>query len=168
MPTRRAAIGLGSNLGDRAANLLAALAALNEDPETELLDSSSFHEFAAVRVGDAEPGGAYLNAAALIETTLEPLALLGRLHEIEQRLGRDRTTMPHGAPRVIDLDVLLFERERVQHERLRVPHPALSARLFVLKPLAEIAPEWRVPLDERSPSVRELLDALNLARENEA
>lgn len=166
MPTRRAAIGLGSNLGNRAANLIAALAGLNEGPETELLDSSSFHEFAAVRVGDAEPGGAYLNAAALIEMSLEPLALLARLHEIEQRLGRDRATMPHGAPRIIDLDVLLFEHERVQHEQLQVPHPRLSERLFVLKPLAEIAPGWRVPLDGRSTTVRELLSDIIAATGN--
>jgi 2-amino-4-hydroxy-6-hydroxymethyldihydropteridine diphosphokinase len=151
----RALIALGSNLGDRAANLLAALAALNESADIELEDSSAFHEFPAVRVGEAEPGGAYLNAAAVVSTELEPEPLLGRLHAIEARLGRDRRVMPHGAARVIDLDLILDDRLVTSTSRLTLPHPAMHERLFVLRPAAEVAGEWVVPTQGKS--VRQLL-----------
>ncbi len=130
-------LGLGSNLGDRRANLERALAAIAELPGTRVRKTSSFIETPPV----GGPGGqpAFLNAAAEIETALAPRDLLCALHDIEFRLGRTRT-VPWG-PRPIDLDILLWGRERMDLPDLVVPHPHMHYRRFVLEPLAEIAPD---------------------------
>lgn len=142
----QAAVALGSNLGDRARFIAAALAALDRVPGVEVLRASRVVETAPVRVGEAAPGGAYLNAAAVVSTTLTPRALLDALHAVEADLGRDRATMAHGAPRTIDLDLLLYGDERHTDEAgLVVPHPDMHRREFVLRPLAEVAPGMTVP-----------------------
>ena len=153
-----ACIGLGSNLGDRAAHIHAALGHLDALPGTRLVASSSLHETQAVRVGNADPGGAYLNAAAMVYTTLPPRELLDALKAIEQRLGRNAATMPHGAPRTLDLDLLLYGEEEITEPGLTVPHAALHERAFALAPLAEIAPDLLVPT--RGMSVGECLARL--------
>ena len=88
---------------------------------------------------------AFVNAAALVETDLEAEALLDFLLALERRYGRDRRQEAPKGPRTLDLDLLLFGDERVETPRLRVPHPSLAERRFVLAPLAEIAPEMRHP-----------------------
>jgi 2-amino-4-hydroxy-6-hydroxymethyldihydropteridine diphosphokinase len=141
-----ALIGLGSNLGDRRAALESALADLNEARGVVVTQVSSFHETAPV--GGPEGQGPYLNAAAALDTTLEPLPLLHLLHDIEARHGRTRTA--HWGPRTLDLDLLLFDDRIVNTPELTVPHPRLAMRRFVLGPLAEIAPRAVDPITKRT------------------
>ena len=132
-------IGLGANLGDARATLAAALAALAELPESTLRLSSSIYRSAPID----SSGPDYLNAVALIDTRLAPLALLAELQRIERGHGRERPY--RNAPRTLDLDLLLFGRQQLSEPGLTVPHPRMHLRAFVLQPLAEIAPDLRVP-----------------------
>ncbi len=145
-----ALIGLGSNLGDRRAILDGALAQLRQTPELIVRSVSTYHETKAV--GGPAGQGPFLNAAAALETTLEPIALLHRLQEFEADAGRVRTVRWGG--RTLDLDVLLFGDAIINTPKLRVPHPRMGLRRFVLVPLEEIAPDARDPLTGRS--IREL------------
>ncbi len=140
-----AAIALGSNLGDRAANLHRALQDL-AFLGTIVAISSFF---------DTDPVGyldqpRFLNAATLLETTLEPDALLDALLAIERGHGRDRSHGIAKGPRTLDLDLLLYGDRVLATPRLTLPHPEMHGRRFVLEPLAAIAPEWRHPLLQRS------------------
>ncbi len=135
-----AAIALGSNVGDRQAWIDQAVHQLSF-----LLDDL---RVARVRetapVGVQTPQSAYLNTVAIGGTPLAPRALLEALHAIERALGRTR---PHrNAPRTIDLDLILHGDAVVQEPGLQVPHPRFRDRLFVLEPLAELAPDWRDPV----------------------
>jgi 2-amino-4-hydroxy-6-hydroxymethyldihydropteridine diphosphokinase len=132
-------IGLGSNLGNRLAELESALGEIAALPGTTLVARSSFYESAPLEA----TGDDYLNAAAQVRTTLPPLAFLQALQAIEARHGRTR---PYAnAPRTLDLDLLLHgEVEQITSE-LELPHPRLHERAFVLEPLAEIAPGLRIP-----------------------
>ncbi len=147
----RVAIALGSNLGDRRRFLdeaAAALAAVVDD-----LHLSTFHETDPVGVGE-QPR--FLNAAAIGRTSLEPGDLLTVMLEIEGTLGRER---PHaGAPRTVDLDLILYGDVVMREPGIEVPHPRFRDRGFVLEPLAEIAADWVDPVSGRS--IRELLQAL--------
>ena len=129
-------IALGSNLGDRAGLIRTALDALAQTPGIRLGRVSSLLENPAV--GGPEGSSPFLNAAAEIETSLDPDALLERLLEIERQLGRQRREP--NAPRTIDLDLLLYGNQIIDTQNLRVPHPRMHERGFVLRPLAEIAP----------------------------
>ena len=133
----RAFIGLGSNLGDREAALRGALELLGED----VVAVSSFRETEPVGYLD-QP--AFLNAAAALETGLEPRALLERLLGVERELGRTREGPRHG-PRTIDLDLLVYDDRVIDEPGLVVPHPRLAERRFVLEPLAELDPGLVVP-----------------------
>lgn len=130
-----AAIGLGSNLGDRAATIAAALGLL-DGAGVRVTARSSLYETAPW--GDADQGP-FLNACALVETALPPHALLARCLEIERTLGRARDKTRRWGPRVIDLDVLFFGDLTLAQDGLAIPHPKLFERAFVLTPLAEIA-----------------------------
>lgn len=130
-----AAIALGSNLGDRDANLRLAVAGLRRLGAVTAV--SSFYETEPVGYTD-QP--LFLNAAALLETELEPLPLLNALLEIERGAGRDRAISPPQGPRTLDLDLLLYGECVISTATLRVPHPEMHVRRFVLEPLAEIAP----------------------------
>lgn len=132
-------VALGANLGDPAAALRAALAALAADPEIRLLKTSSFYRTSPVD----SSGPDYVNAAALVATTRSPEDLLGRLQAIENENGRVRPAGVHNAPRTLDLDLLTYGREVRSSAQLTLPHPRMTERLFVLVPLAEIAPAWR-------------------------
>ena len=137
----RVAIGLGSNLGDRDATLRAALAALA--PFIDGLRASRFHTTDPVDMpGSPAP---FLNAAAVGETALSAVDLLGRLLAIEQEFGRTR---PHpGAYRTLDLDLILYGSDVISEPpRLLVPHPRFRERAFVLAPLAEVARDWTDPV----------------------
>jgi 2-amino-4-hydroxy-6-hydroxymethyldihydropteridine diphosphokinase len=135
----RVAIALGSNLGDREATLRAALAALA--PFLTDLRISSFHETDPVGV---DPQPRFLNSAATAQTNLPATAVLTTLLDVERQFGRER---PHpGAARTLDLDLILYGGAVLNEPGLIVPHPRFRERLFVLEPLAEIAPGWIDPV----------------------
>lgn len=138
-----AVVAYGSNLGDRAAHVAAALARLAEWPGVRIVARSRAHDTAPELPADAPPQGRFLNGALLLETTLAPRALLDALLAIEQAGGRRREA-PH-APRSIDLDLLFHGDAVVAEPGLLLPHPRAHLRRFVLAPLAEIAPDWRHP-----------------------
>lgn len=170
MPLVSAAIAIGSNLGDRAEHLRGAVDDLGQLPGTRLLAVSDAIETPAVRVGEVDPGGPYLNAAVVVRTSLSPRELMGCLHDLESQHGRDRRA-PRGSPRTLDLDLLLFGDEALDERPCRsaaergglvVPHPHLHEREFMLRPLAQIAPEWVVPGLGRS--VADLLAGLMVLR----
>ena len=147
-------IALGANLGDRAGTIHRAVARLSETDGIKLLRLSRLIETAAV--GGPADSPAYLNAAAEIETTLSPRALLGRLLAIEAELGRVRREK--WEPRVIDLDLLLYGDAILDEPGLTVPHPRLHERRFVLLPLAQIAPNLVHP--KLGKTIQALLDEL--------
>ena len=148
------AIGVGSNLGDRAAQIASAVQMLAETEGVSLQADSSLIETAPVG-GVAQ--GPYLNGAVVIHSTLSPEAVLERLHAIERAHGRVRPDPVRWGPRTMDLDLLLYGEHVSQEGAPCVPHPRMHERLFVLEPLAEIAPEMRHPLLCRW--IRELLEA---------
>ncbi len=149
-PATLVAIALGSNLGDRAANISRAFDLLATLRGTTLVKRSTVVETPALRTSAAHPGGPFLNAVALIETNLAPLELLAKLHGLEASLGRDRAGSPTGSPRTIDLDVIVFGRCVMNEPGLTIPHPRLHERTFVLGPLAEVAPTMVIPTLGRS------------------
>lgn len=131
----KAFIGLGSNLGDREANIRQALQQLEQLPETTIVRGSSLYDTEPVGVPD-QPN--FLNGVVQIETHLAPRQLLWNLMLIERRLGRVRTQ--HWGPRVIDLDLLLYGDEVLEEPDLQIPHPLMTQRSFVMVPLVEIEP----------------------------
>ncbi|MNJ56604.1 2-amino-4-hydroxy-6-hydroxymethyldihydropteridine pyrophosphokinase [compost metagenome] len=137
----RVYIGLGSNLAQPLQQLRAALAALAELPLTRLDGVSSF--YASDPLGPPDQPR-YVNAVAALDTALAPLELLDALQRIERQQGRVRKAQRWG-PRTLDLDILLFGDRQLHDERLTVPHYHMHARPFVLYPLAELAPELRLP-----------------------
>ena len=149
------ALALGSNLGDRERHLRGALAALASSVDG--LRVSTFHETDPVGVGD-QPR--FLNAAATGFTTLPARDLLARILDIEQQFGRTR---PHaGAPRTLDIDLILYGDQIVEEPDLSVPHSRVRERLFVLEPLAEIASDWVDPVTGQT--VGELLRSFHSSR----
>ncbi len=150
----RALIAVGSNLGDRAAQVASAVEALGALKATRVLAASEAIETAPERPEDGAP---FLNAAVLVETTLPPRALLEHLHEVEARLGRERVT-PRRGPRTIDLDLIIYEGVVRREPGLEVPHPRFRSRRFVLEPAARIAPQMIDPVTRRT-----IADLLRLA-----
>lgn len=131
----RAYIGLGSNLGEREDNIRAALEAIADLPDTDLVRVSSLYD--TEPVGEVEQPN-FLNAAVMVDTELDARTLLWNLMLIEKRLGRVRTQ--RWGPRTIDLDLLLYGDELIEDDDLRVPHPEIIRRSFVLVPLVELEP----------------------------
>lgn len=154
MKSVTAYIALGSNLGDREMNLRRALAQLIQTPQIQIRRISRFLDNPAV--GGAEDSPDFLNAAAEVETTLAPALLMRHLLEIEQLMGRQRRT--RWEPRIIDLDLLLYGDSIISTDSLIVPHLLMHERLFVLQPLAEIAPKAAHPALQRT--IEDLLDNL--------
>jgi len=143
---KTAFLALGSNLGDREANLRDAVNRLESD-EIAVLCRSSLYETAPQELLD-QPR--FLNAVGQIETSLFPMQLLQRVREIERQMGRRRVT-PKG-PRNIDIDVVFYGRSVIATAELEVPHPRMAQRRFVLEPLAEIAPDFRHPVTGKTAS----------------
>jgi 2-amino-4-hydroxy-6-hydroxymethyldihydropteridine diphosphokinase len=160
----RAFIGIGSNLGDRAANYREAIARLQALPETRLVRQSSIYE--TEPIGLVRGSSPFLNGVVEAQTELEALALLARLQAIERVMGRKRVRgrKPRARgpyrPRIIDLDLLFFDKEVIASRRLQVPHPRLQERRFVLVPMSELAPALMHP--QLNHSISELLAALKV------
>jgi 2-amino-4-hydroxy-6-hydroxymethyldihydropteridine diphosphokinase len=149
-------LSLGSNVGDRAANLKMAIDRLGRIGKVVAV--SSFYETEPVEV-TAQPW--FLNCALLLQTERMPGQLLNEILGLEQEMGRQRGQSK--GPRNIDIDILLFGDSIIEDERLNIPHPAMQQRRFVLEPLVEIAPEAMHPVFQRT--VRELRDALPAGQE---
>ena len=156
----RVFLSLGSNLGDRAAQLHAAVEGLDEVEGTRVAAVSRTLETEAW--GD-EDQPEFLNLAVEIETALEPLELLNALKDLEKKLGRRRGT--RWGPRKIDLDIILWGSKILQNPELTLPHKEFRGRAFVLEPLAEIAAEAVDPVT--GSTVRELAVQLEAAARNE-
>jgi 2-amino-4-hydroxy-6-hydroxymethyldihydropteridine diphosphokinase len=142
-------LSLGSNMGDRAVNIARAVACLRER-SLKVVQQSSLYETEPVDFLDQEW---FLNCVIQIETELKPEELMRVLLEVERALGRERR-IPKG-PRVIDIDILLYGAELVRTPELKIPHPRMIERRFVLVPLAEIAPEVWHPVFKKA--IAELL-----------
>jgi 2-amino-4-hydroxy-6-hydroxymethyldihydropteridine diphosphokinase len=161
----RAFIGLGTNLGDRAANYRQAIQRIGQLPESRIVRHSSIYE--TEPVGDVK--GLFLNGVVELETEMSADALMRRLLAIERAMGRRRTTVRKSSaarrkyrPRTIDLDLLFFDREIIHASSLTVPHPRMHERRFVLAPMAELAPALIHP--ELNVSISELLAGLKSAQ----
>lgn len=150
----RVLVGLGSNLGDRKANLLEALERLRKLPETRIVKSSSFYE--SEPLGDAKRW--FVNGVVEIETEFAADDLLRRFKSIERAMGRRRVPGKRWGSRIIDLDILFFDNEIIDRRTLKVPHPELPNRRFVLLPLSELAPSLEHP--QLGATVSELLAKL--------
>ena len=138
-----AVVGLGSNLGDKSGNLLAAVQSLSRLPGTRITGISSIY---ASKPEGPPPGQAqedYHNMAVKVETSMSPMALLGACLGVEAAMGRQRGA--RNAPRIIDLDLLVYEGVKNESFELSLPHPRMLHRAFVLFPLKELYPSGRAP-----------------------
>lgn len=141
----RAFIALGTNIGDRYVNLSEAIKHLHEKPGVTLVQASSIYETDPVGYTDQDP---FLNMVIEVRTELTPIQLLEACLNIEQILGRKRVI--RWGPRIIDLDILLYNQENMKTEKLFIPHPRLHERAFVLVPLLEISPNEKLPRTDQS------------------
>jgi 2-amino-4-hydroxy-6-hydroxymethyldihydropteridine diphosphokinase len=141
-PHVRACIGLGANLGDAADTLRRAVDALAACDGIEVLRTSRLYRTPAWGRED-QPD--FINAVALVDTTLAPRALLERLLAVESAFGRQRAEGERWGPRTLDLDLLLYGDAVVDEPGLHVPHPHLHERAFALVPLLDVMPEARIP-----------------------
>jgi 2-amino-4-hydroxy-6-hydroxymethyldihydropteridine diphosphokinase len=142
----RVFVALGSNLGDRAAYLDGALAALRADPDVRVLAVSRWIE--TPPEGGPPGQGPYLNGVLELRTRLEPRELLARLQRLERLAGRERAV--RNGPRTLDLDLLVFGARSADSADLVLPHPRMHLRRFVLEPLCELAPDLELPAAGRS------------------
>lgn len=135
-------LGLGSNLGDRRANLEAAIEALDWG-DTRVHARSIIYDTDPVGGPDDQP--AFLNMVITVGTTLSARGLLERVVGVEVALGRDRFNEVRWGPRTIDIDILTFGATVIDEPDLQIPHPRIAERAFVLVPLAEVAPDLDIP-----------------------
>jgi 2-amino-4-hydroxy-6-hydroxymethyldihydropteridine diphosphokinase len=149
--TKLVYLSLGSNVGDRAANLNQAIERLSS--LGKVVSVSSFYETEPVEV-TAQPW--FLNCVVALETKKMPRQLIAAVLDLEEQMGRRR--LQKKGPRTIDVDILLFGNSVIEMSGLTIPHPSMHERRFVLEPLSEIAPEVRHPVLKRN--IRELRDAL--------
>lgn len=155
-------VGLGGNLGDRLENITQARKGLALLPETVLIQNASIYETRPV--GGPSDQDDFYNSVSLLETRLEPLALLAALQELEYRVGRrrDEETVRWG-PRVLDLDIIFYDDRVIEESGLIVPHPRMSERAFVLLPMADLDRDFVHPVLEMT--VRELLERMDVENE---
>lgn len=153
-------VGLGSNLDEPLRQVRDALTCIARLPNTRLIERSGFYASAPWGISD-QPD--FINAAAQIETTLEPQVLLDALLAIEQRAGRVRNAERWG-PRQIDLDLLLYGDQRISRDGLQVPHPRIAERAFVLLPLVELDPLIELPAQGRIADLLTRIDTTGCVR----
>lgn len=137
-------LGLGSNVGDREEYIEQAIFLLSKTPGLKMIKKSTNYETEAEGTADQQP---FLNAVIEIQTILDPYKLLSVAQETENALGREREV--EWGPRTIDVDILLYDDQIISDDKLQIPHPLLHERIFVLKPLAEIAPNVVHPALEK-------------------
>jgi 2-amino-4-hydroxy-6-hydroxymethyldihydropteridine diphosphokinase len=154
MALTTAYIALGSNLGERSVNIFSALNLLDDQPGIEIAIVSQFIE--TDPVGGPNHQGKFLNTTAELRCGISAQQLLQTLQSVEEQLGRVRTVK--WGPRTIDLDLLLFGLEVIDSEHLKVPHPLMHQRRFVMAPLVEIAPDLVHPVLNKT--MRQILDSL--------
>ena len=152
MPLTTAYLALGSNVGERLEQMRSTLKLLGAEGVV-IVTASPVYQNRAIGMGDADP---FLNAVVEVQTELGPEALLDVCLAVENKLGRVRTG--GWSPRTIDIDVLIFGQTDIDTERLQLPHPRIAERDFVLRPLADIAPE----LELLGQPTKTLLDKLPL------
>lgn len=133
-------LGLGSNMGEREQNLLQALRLLDTEESVRIKQVSFIYETAPFGVTDQAD---FLNMVARVETSLSPGKLLDKCLEVETSMGRIRTR--HWGPRIIDIDLLIYNNVRQQDDILTLPHPGMEQRAFVLIPLRDVAPGFQLP-----------------------
>ena len=138
-------VGIGSNVGDRAAFCRDAVAEVGDLEGVKVLATSGLYETSPI---GGPPQRSFVNAVAKVETDLDAQTLLRSLKELEGRLGRSESDIRWG-PRVIDLDLLLYGEEKISEPDIEVPHPRMAQRRFVLVPLLEIDPEVADPWGSR-------------------
>ncbi len=146
-------LGIGSNVGDRYHAFQRALESIVKLPGTTLRRLSPLYYTDPINVG----GGDFLNGVLQITTDLRPEALWRKLEDIERRLGRDNKGL--GQPRTIDLDILMYGDEIIETEHLQIPHPRMTQRAFVLRPLVDLAADIVIPRTNQTP--QQLLEALD-------
>ncbi len=132
-------VSIGSNIGDKEKNLISALKSLGSMPGTKLVAASALYCSAPVGFLAQDD---FLNAVVQVETSLGPVELLHGLQQIEEKMGRVRTL--RWGPRVIDLDIILYDEANIDLPELQIPHPRMTERAFVLVPLAELQPEMLI------------------------
>jgi len=146
-------LSLGSNMGDRAANIAEAVRRLNDETGVSVKALSPLYRTAPVGPVAQDD---FINGAVRIETTLEAEELMRRCLSIEASMGRDRVNGLRWGPRIIDIDIILYDDLKIETEALTLPHPRFRERAFVLVPLADIAPSWMIDghrLDELASSI---------------
>ena len=152
-------ISVGSNLGQKLDNCRAGIAALTDSVDVRLIDQSPVYRTEPVDYLDQDW---FVNYVVKIETALDPLDLLESIHFIEHTAGRMRNSIRFG-PRVLDLDIILFDDLVVDDSNLTIPHPRMHKRRFVLKPICDIDPDIRHPVFQQS--LRSLLANLDDAEQ---
>lgn len=155
-----ALIGLGGNVGDVRTTLDRAVAAFCDGDVVRLLARSADYETPPWGVTDQPP---FVNLCLRVATVLAPKALLQRALAVEAGLGRDRATGRRWGPRPVDIDILAYDDLALDAQDLTLPHPRMKDRAFVLVPLAEIAPDWRVD-GERIADLAARIDATGVTR----
>ena len=156
----RVYLAIGSNLASPLEQVNAALAALADIPESQLVAVSDFYRTPPLGPQD-QPD--YLNAAVALETALAPEALLDHTQRIELQQGRERKAHRWG-PRTLDLDIMLFGEMQIDTPRLTVPHYDMKNRAFMLLPLAQIAPDLRFPDGDKLSDLLANLDPSGISR----
>lgn len=141
MPLEEVYIGIGSNIGDSAVIVSNAIERLSELPKSELVRQSS--QYRSEAVSDI-PQDDYINAVALLKTSLQPMEMLLELQAIEEAFYRKRDPALKWAPRTLDLDIILFGSRRCDDSHLTVPHPEMQNRLFVLQPMFEVGGDFYI------------------------
>lgn len=148
-------ISIGSNMGDRVANCLKGIRLLNDQYHTSVLNRSPFYQTEPV---DYLEQDWFINGVVQVETQLEPIPLLRFIKEIEQQVGRTSVAVRFG-PRVLDMDILLYDSQVLDHPDLVIPHPRMHKRCFVLKPLCDIDPNIVHPV--LNLTVKNLIDRID-------
>lgn len=156
---RKAYVGLGSNLNDPAGNVIRAASELGTIAGVRVIATSRLYTTTPVGVAD-QPD--FVNGVAMLEVDCSARALLDGMLEIERRYGRDRAREQRWGPRTLDLDLLLFRQQAIDEPELTVPHPRMAERLFVLEPLADLAPALTPP--GWTMSIGRLTERLRVAR----